>query len=103
MTLRDRIKKQYRLVLAGLAVGVAIGLAGLFWLDSRTLLLGGMAVLVATIVAGEKKIRCNACGQSVYAEIARDAAFSSGNVPSICPKCNTDWTISIDMPSNEAR
>jgi hypothetical protein len=92
MSAQDRIKTQYRVVLAGLAVGVAIGLIGLFWLDSRALLLGGMAVLVATIVAGEKKIRCSACGQSVYAEIARDAAFSPDNVPPTCPKCQADWT-----------
>jgi hypothetical protein len=110
MTAQDRIKKQYRAVLAGLAAGVATGLCGLFWLDSRTLLLGGMAVLAATIVAGEKRIRCIACGQSVYAEIARDAAFNPGNVPRICPKCQADWTQPaadgtnpLNLPSDEDR
>jgi hypothetical protein len=92
MNVHERIKKQYRAVLVGLAAGVAIGLAGLFWLDSRALLLAGMAVLVATIVAGEKRIRCTACGQSVYAEIARDAAFSPCNISQSCPKCQADWT-----------
>jgi hypothetical protein len=91
MNVQDRIKKQYSTVLAGLAVGVAIGLAGLFWLDSIALLLAGMTVLVATIVAGEKRIRCTVCGQSVYAEIARDAAFSPSNIPHTCPKCQADW------------
>ena len=51
MAVRDIIRKQFSAVLAGLALGVAIGLAGLFWLDSRVLLLTGMAVLAITIVA----------------------------------------------------
>jgi len=92
MNAQQRIKKQYSAVLTGLAVGVAIGLAGLFWLDSRALLLIGMAVLAATIVAGEKVIRCPACGQSIYAEIAREAAFTPGGVPRLCPKCQAAWT-----------
>jgi hypothetical protein len=92
MTVQDRIKKQYRLVLTGLAVGVATGLAGLFWLDNRVLLLGGMAVLAVTIGAAEKMIRCSACGESVYAEVAREAAFSPGSVPRACPKCQADWS-----------
>jgi uncharacterized ferredoxin-like protein len=92
MTAQDRIKKQYRAVLTGLAVGVATGLAGLFWLDNQVLLLVGVAVLAITIVAAEKGIRCSACGESVYAEIAREAAFSPGSVPRTCPKCQADWS-----------
>lgn len=92
VTAQDRIKKQYRAVLAGLAAGVATGLAGLFWLDNRALLLAGVAVLAITIVAAEKRIRCISCGESVYAEIAREAAFSPGGVPRTCPKCQADWT-----------
>lgn len=89
---RDRIKKQFSIVLAGLALGVALGLSGLFWLDSRTLLLSGMGVLAVTIFMGERVIRCPACGQSVYAEIAREAAFTPSGVPRTCPKCQADWT-----------
>jgi predicted RNA-binding Zn-ribbon protein involved in translation (DUF1610 family) len=92
MNAHRRIQKQYRTVLAGLALGVGIGIGGLFWLDSRALLLCGMAVLAATIVAGEKRIRCPACGRSVYAEIAREAAFTPSGIPRVCPKCQADWT-----------
>jgi hypothetical protein len=92
MSAQRRIQKQYRAVLAGLALGLAIGLAGLFWLDSRTLLLGGMAVIAVTIVVGEKQIRCPACGHSVYADIAREAAFAPSGIPRICPKCQADWS-----------
>jgi predicted RNA-binding Zn-ribbon protein involved in translation (DUF1610 family) len=92
MSAHKRIQKRYRAVLAGLALGVAIGLCGLFWLDSRTLLLCGMAVIATAIVAGEKAIRCPACGRSVYAEIAREAAFTPSGIPKICPKCQADWT-----------
>jgi hypothetical protein len=91
MNAQTRIQKQYRTVLAGLALGVAIGLCGLFWLDSRVLLLCGMVVIAASIVAGEKRIRCPACGRSVYAEIAREAAFTPSRIPRTCPKCNEDW------------
>ena len=91
MAARDLIKKQFSIVLVGLAVGVAVGLAGLFWLDSRTLLLSGMGVLAITIFMGERVIRCPACGKSVYAEIAREAAFTPSGVPLICPKCGAGW------------
>jgi hypothetical protein len=91
MSAHRRIQKQYRAVLAGLALGLAVGLSGLLWLDSRILLLCGMAVMAATIVAGEKTIRCPVCGRSVYAEIAREAAFTPGRVPRICPKCTAQW------------
>lgn len=101
MAARDLIKKQFSAVLVGLAMGVALGLAGLFWLDSRALLLGGMAVLTATIVAGEKVIRCPACGQSVYSDIARQAAFTPSGVPRTCPKCNADWATSDEGPDKE--
>lgn len=89
---RDLIKKQFGIVLVGLALGVALGLSGLFWLDSRMLLLSGMGVLAVTIFMGERVIRCPACGQSVYAEIAREAAFTPSGVPRTCPKCAADWT-----------
>jgi hypothetical protein len=92
MSTQMRIQKQYRAVLAGLALGLATGLAGLFWLDSRALLLGGMAVIAATIVVGEKTIRCPACGHSVYVDIAREAAFSPSGIPGICPRCQGDWS-----------
>jgi predicted RNA-binding Zn-ribbon protein involved in translation (DUF1610 family) len=92
MAARDLIKKQFSIVLVGLAAGLALGLAGLFWLDSRTLLLSGMGVLAIAIFMGERVIRCPTCGQSVYAEIAREAAFTPSGVPRSCPKCQADWT-----------
>lgn len=101
MTPRHRIQKQYSAVLAGLAVGLILGLAGLLWLDSRVLLLVGMAVLAATIVAGERLIRCPVCGQSVYAEVAREAAFTPGGVPRICPKCAARWTSPDELKGEE--
>ena len=92
MNAHSRIQQQYRLVLAGLGLGLVIGLCGLFWLDSRLLLLCGMAVIAVSIVAGEKRIRCPACGQSIYADIAREAAFSPRGVSKTCPRCQADWT-----------
>ena len=92
MNAQTRIQKQYRAVLAGLALGVAVGLCGLFWLDSRWLLLCGMVVIAATIVVAEKRIRCPACKRSIYAEIARQAAFSPSGIPRICPQCQADWS-----------
>lgn len=103
MNAHRRIQKQYRTVLAGLALGVGMGIGGLFWLDSRALLLCGMAVLAATIVAGEKVIRCPACGRSVYAEIAREAGFSPSGIPKICPKCQAAWTQSAADGSQTGR
>jgi hypothetical protein len=91
MAARDLIKKQFSIVLVGLAVGLSVGLAGLFWLDSRAILLSGMGILAIAIFMGERVIRCPACGQSVYAEIAREAAFTPKAVPRSCPKCQADW------------
>ena len=103
MTARNRIQKQYCVVLAGLAVGLVLGLAGLFWLESRVLLLAGMAVLTVTIVAGERLIRCPACGQSVYAQVAREAAFNPNGVPRSCPSCAVNWDSSASLPEEDAR
>ncbi|MDJ0781968.1 MAG: hypothetical protein QNJ22_08345 [Desulfosarcinaceae bacterium] len=94
MTTRYRIQRQYTVILAGLALGLATGLAGLFWWDSRLLLLCGMLILAITIVAGERTVRCPACGRSVYAEIAREAAFTPRKVPLACPKCQAQWAAS---------